>query len=34
MAKRFQTELNEDLSTVSWVSKTGQPVEEEAMQGN
>jgi septal ring-binding cell division protein DamX len=34
MAERLQAELDEDLSALSWVSKTGQPVEEEAMQGN
>ena len=32
MAERLQTRLDEELSTVSWVSRTGQPVEVDAMQ--
>lgn len=34
MAVRLQEKLQEEHNTVSWVSRTGQPVEEEAMQGN
>ena len=34
MAERLQEKLREDHDAVSWVSRTGQPVEEEAMQGN
>jgi len=34
MAERLQEKLREDHDAVSWVSREGQPVEEEAMQGN
>lgn len=34
MAERLQEKLQEDHDAVSWVSQTGQPVEEDAMQGN
>ncbi|HKL15082.1 MAG TPA: SPOR domain-containing protein [Balneolaceae bacterium] len=34
MAERLQEKLSEDHDAVSWVSRTGQPVEEDAMQGN
>jgi cell division protein FtsN len=34
MAERLQTKLDEEHDAVSWVSRTGEPVEEEAMQGN
>ena len=34
MAERLQSQLDEDHDAVSWVGTTGEPVEEEAMQGN
>ena len=34
MAVRLQEKLQEEHDAVSWVSRTGQPVEEKAMQGN
>lgn len=34
MAQRLKTELEEEYGTTSWISRTGQPVEEEAMQSN
>lgn len=34
MAVRLQNKLDEEHNAVSWVSITGQPVEDDAMQGN
>lgn len=34
MAARLQEKLQDEHSAVSWISRTGQPIEEEAMQGN
>lgn len=34
MAVRLQNNLNEEYNAVSWVSIIGQPVEQDAMQGN
>lgn len=34
MAERFQSKIEEDYDTNTWVSTIGQPVEEDAMQSN